>query len=171
MRDFEVDQVLDAIDGSFAGRPVFGTRSDPTPTRALWGAELSRLPFEPAMRVVASLLRTERWRPPLADIIARVASMEARRIRAIEAPQQAALPAAAYVSPERVDELVAPLLRLVKPPVPERNDTIEESLELAEAAREKVLGALALQVLRERRANGNTVAAEVLAEADRRMKA
>lgn len=169
MTDAEVDQVLDTIDGSFAGRPVFGTRQEPTPTRALWGAELSRMPFEAVMRVIASMLRTERWRPPLADIIARVASKQAKRHRAI-ASQQAALPAAPYVSPERVDEIAAPLLRLVKPPRPERADTSEECVDLAAAVREKVLGGLALRVLRERADDGDRAAASVLDEVARRAR-
>lgn len=165
MNDQEVDHVLDAIESGFAGRSVFGTRANPTPARALWGAELSRRPLEPVMRVLASLLRTERWRPSLADILARVASNE-RRARALSQGQQAALPAAPPVAPERMDELVAPLLRLVKPPAPERDHTDEESLKLAKVAREKVLGALALQVLRERA--DRPAEAWILAEVERR---
>ena len=109
MQDHEVGEVLNALDSLWQNKPL------DRGARAVWGAELSRHDRGLVMGAVMDLLKTEDWRPSLAKILGAV--RKRRGLIALQESKRLALTPAPgpFVAPERVDELVAPVLEGMRP--------------------------------------------------------
>lgn len=64
MANDEVTKILALIDECWAGKPLGKV------AKGVWGAELSRYAYEAVMAVLRTMVRTHKFRPALAEILA-----------------------------------------------------------------------------------------------------